>query len=144
LNLLRESSFSAPDIASAKKRLSDLISGDILPREMFYRFEGAFGESKLVIAFYLFADRRMCPVRIWNRTELFGQASAGAKWMVDFNGVPPWSAINGVEPHWHRSGSLPDNNTTVGKSARDWKRRACWTVDVPEVAVHPGLQEIAS
>lgn len=144
LNLVRESSFAATDLSSAKQRLSDWISNGVLPVEMFYRFEGALGDTKLVIAFYLFADRRICPLRIWNRTELFGQASPGAKWMVDFNGVPPWSAINGVEPYWHRIGSSPEYNSTVGRSARDWRKRACWAVDLPEVSADPGLQEIAS
>jgi hypothetical protein len=140
LNLQRESSFETFDLSAAKQRLSEWIVNHVLAPDMFYRFEGACGQAKIVVSFYLFGDRRMCPVRIWNRTELFGQAAPGAKWMVDFNGIPPWSAINGVEPFWHPVGSNGGQNSSIGRSARDWRKRACWVIELPEV----GLEEIAS
>lgn len=140
LNLLRESSFAGPDLSVAKWRLSEWIANQVLPTDRFYRLEGTSGEAKLVVSFYLFADRRICPVRIWNRTELFGQTAAGATWMVDFNGIPPWSVINAVEPHWHAVGSVAARNTAIGRSARDWRKRACWLVELPPLAV----EEVAS
>lgn len=136
LNLQRESSFAAPDLSAAKFRLSEWIVNRVLPTDMFYRFEGTCGEARIVVSFYLFADRRICPVRIWDRLELFGHAAPGAKWMVDFNGIPPWSAINGVEPHWNAVGQ----NSVLGRSAREWRKRACWVVDLPALAV----EEVAS
>jgi hypothetical protein len=134
---LREYRFSAADLSGCKRRLSELICGDGLPAERFYRFEASPGGSKVTISFYLFDGRRLCPLRIWNRTELYGQVSAGPEWMVDFNGLPPWSAITAVEPHWRLLGPLSGRDSTVGRSARDWSKRSCWVIDPPDVELAP-------
>lgn len=131
LTPVREYRFRASDLASAKQQLSELILDHVLPPETFYRFEGRQSDSRLTIAFYLFEDRRICPVRIWNRAELFGRRSAGSQWMVDFNGLPPWSAITAVEPRWQLVGDAAARKSTVGRSARDWRKRMCWAIDGP-------------
>ena len=141
---LREYRFAAADLSASKQRLSELICGETLPGDTFYRFEASPGGSTLTISFYLFEDRRFCPLRIWNRTELYGRVSAGPEWMVDFNGLPPWSLITAVEPRWRFLGPPPGNNTTVGRSALDWRKRSCWMVELPDPEFAPVPVDLAS
>jgi hypothetical protein len=141
---LREYRLTATDLSASKQWLSELICCHRLPRETFYRFEAAPGGPKLVISFYLFEDRRICPLRIWNRTELYGHRSAGPEWMADFNGLPPWSVIAAAEPQWRLVAAPARHNSTVGRSARDWRKRDCWAVELPDPALAPAPVDLAS
>ncbi len=133
LDLLRESRFCGHDIPAGKLKLSELILNDSLPADRFYQFEGSNGgEPQFSIAFYLFENHRLCPVRIWNRRELYGKAAPGPIWMVDFNGIPSWSAIIGVDPSWRQAAPSGNSNGTIGRSSRDWQKRSCWKIDPPD------------
>ncbi len=132
-----EHSFCAVTAQEGKQWLSSLINDGKLCSGSFHKFSGSgdFPEVRpaflLNISFYLFPDKRLCPVRIWHKSEQFGDQVAGPDWTVDFNGIPGWSLVCSIEPRWH---PLPATSTTdpwAGRSNRNWWQRDCWSCPLP-------------
>ena len=93
LSALGETRLEAKTAEDGKRQLTQWIDGRVLERERFYRFEGYApfrgGRPHFVlnISFYLFEDGRLCPVRIWHRSEQASNQSGESDWLVDFNGM---------------------------------------------------------
>ena len=140
LALLGETQMHANTAEDAKRKLSEWIDGRVLERERFYRFEGyapfrgGRPQFELNIAFYLFEDGRLCPLRIWHRSEQASNQTAESDWLVDFNGIPGWSLVCSIEPRWHHLSAPVSADRWIGRSQRDWHKRACWSLTPPTEA----------
>lgn len=145
LTLIGEAKLQANTAEDGKRRLSEWIDGRVLERERFYRFEGyapsrgARPQFVLNISFYLFEDGRLCPLRIWHRSEQASNQTGESDWTVDFNGIPGWSLVASVEPRWHFLPAPPSADRWMGRSHRDWYRRPCWAL-APQVLSQADLE----
>jgi hypothetical protein len=134
LSALGETRLEAKTAEDGKRQLTQWIDGRALERERFYRFEGyapfrgGLPQFVLNISFYLFEDGRLCPVRIWHRSEQASNQSGESDWLVDFNGIPGWSLIAGIEPRWYQLPTPAPADLWTGRSHRDWYKRACWSL----------------
>lgn len=135
LALIGETQLQANTAEDAKRQLSEWIDRRALERERFYRFEGYApfrgGRPQFVlnISFYLFEDGRLCPLRIWHRSEQASNQTGESDWTADFNGIPGWSLVASIEPRWHFLPVPPSRDPWIGRSHRDWYKRACWTLN---------------
>ena len=134
LAVIGEIQVSASTAEEAKRKLTEWIDGRVLERERFYRFEGyapfrgCAPQFVVNIAFYLFEDGRLCPLRIWHRSEQASNQTSESDWHVDFNGIPGWAQIASIEPRWHLQPVTASGDRWSGRSHRDWFKRACWTL----------------
>lgn len=134
LRFLGQRQYEASNIVEGKRWLSQLIAAGQLHGDRFYQFQSldsilsTSGQAALNIAFYLFADRRLCPLRIWSSHELAAVRGCDAEWVVDFEGIPGWSFIGSVEPRWHKLQTVPPERSWMGRSHRDWQKRDCWVL----------------
>lgn len=135
LAVIGQMHLNADTAEQAKRKLSEWIDGRVLERERFYRFEGyapfrgSAPQFIVNIAFYLFEDGRLCPLRIWHRSEQASNQSGESDWHADFNGIPGWTQIASIEPRWHLEPGLGSRDRWTGRSHRDWFKRACWTLN---------------
>jgi hypothetical protein len=143
LALMEEFRMDTNTAEEGKRQLTDWIDGRVLERERFYRFEGYApfrgGRPHFVlnISFYLFEDGRLCPLRIWHRSEQASNQSGESDWLVDFNGIPGWSLVASIQPRWHQLAARSADAWT-GQSWRDWYNRACWSL-VPQARSNADL-----
>ncbi len=146
LRRLTEIRFTACTAQEGKQRLSDMIAEQSLFRKRFYRFEGSgcFPEVRpdfhFNISFYLFEDGRLCPIRIWNRTEGSSFHLSDPEWTAHFDGIPPWSLVACIEPRWHLLQSVPASFSWMGTSKRDWQKRNCWSLTPVNSSRHGNLR----
>ena len=135
LAVIGEMQLNADTAEQAKRNLSEWIDSRVLERERFYRFEGYApfrgGAPQFIvnIAFYLFEDGRLCPLRIWHRSEQASNQSGESDWHADFNGIPGWTQIASIEPRWHLEPGSGSRDRWIGRSHRDWFERPCWTLN---------------
>jgi hypothetical protein len=145
LALIGETQLNARTAEEGKRKLTEWIDGRMLERERFYRFEGYApfrgGRPQFVlnIAFYLFEDGRLCPLRIWHRSEQSSNQTGESDWLVDFNGIPGWSLVASIEPRWYPLPAPVSTDRWIGRSHRDWFKRACWSLTTRAAHSHPDL-----
>lgn len=134
LRFLGQRQTSASTVAEGKRWLSQMIAGGQLQRDRFFRLESVNCASELRhdyllnIAFYLFQDGRLCPLRIWSRWERTDAYHTDPEWTADFEGVPGWSLFASIEPRWYCVRTVPAERSWMGRSRRDWQKRDCWVL----------------
>ena len=137
LEQIDEVSFCAVTAQEGKQWLTSWIAERKLQSDSFYRFSGSadFPEVRPAfvfnISFYLFSDNRLCPLRIWHKSEQFGDQVAGPNWRVDFNGIPGWSLVASIEPRWRPIQAMSTTDPWAGRSHRNWWQRDCWSLSIP-------------
>ena len=137
LEQIDELTFCAMTAQEGKQWLTSRIDQERLRFDSFHRFSGSgdFPEVRPAfvfnISFYLFPDNRICPVRIWQKSEQFGDQVAGPDWKVDFNGIPGWSSVASIEPRWHPIQATSTTDPWAGRSDRNWWQRDCWRLSIP-------------
>lgn len=137
LALIGETRLHANTAEEGKRKLTEWIDRRVLDRERFYRFEGyapfrgGRPHFELNISFYLFEDGRLCPLRIWHRSEQASNQTGESDWLADFNGIPGWSLAASIEPRWYSVPAPVGADRWIGRSPRDWYRRACWSLTPP-------------
>lgn len=117
--------------AEGKRWLSEMMEAGRLDPDRFYLFEagedGSEGDMRFSIAFFLFSNARLCPLRIWRNAET-ASVVAEIEWTADFEGVPGWTRIAALEPRWYCERTVPVEQSWMGRSNRDWQKRDCWVL----------------
>ena len=137
LRFLGQRQLTAATMVEGKRWLSGMIAEGRLESDRFYQLESMDScdamqrEVILNIAFYLFPDRKLCPVRIWRLHERTQRHNSEPEWSADFEGIPGWSLIASMVPRWHCLRTVPVERSWLGRSKRDWQRRDCYVLDRP-------------
>ncbi len=141
LRFLGERHLTAASLAEGKRWLSGMIAENRLESDRFYRFESSdcsaavWRDAALSVSFYLFSDGRLCPLRIWSRTEHIQYHQNDPEWIADFEGVPTWSLFAPIEPRWQCLRTVPAERSWMGRSRRDWQRRNCYVLTSAAIAL---------